>query len=138
MDGPVTAHELVNPGALAPAVGFSHAVVAAPGRTIWLGGQTAHDAEGRVVGDTVAEQYDRAAANVVTALAACGAGPEHLVSLTITTTDIQAWRASQGELGAAHRRHFGRHYPAAALLGVAALADPDASVELLCVAVVPE
>ncbi len=133
-----TPHEIVNPDALPPAIGFSHAVVAAPGRTVHLGGQTGHDRSGSLPGDTVSEQFDRAAANVVQALAAAGAAPEHLVSLQIYVTDLEAYRAELKELGTAYRRHFGRHYPAIALFGVAGLFDPDAKVELVATAVVPQ
>ena len=130
-------HELVNPPDLARPVGFSHAVVAAPGRTIYLGGQTAHDADGHIAGGTIAEQFDRAAANVVTALAAAGARPEHLVSMTIYVTDVAAYRAALKELGTAYWERFGQHYPAVALFEVSGLFDPDARVELVCTAVVP-
>jgi hypothetical protein len=37
-----------------------------------------------------------------------------------------------------YRRHFGKHYVATALLGVAELFDEDAVVELVGIAVVPE
>jgi enamine deaminase RidA (YjgF/YER057c/UK114 family) len=127
----VTAHRLVNPETLPPAVGFSHAVVAAPGRTVYLGGQIGE-------GDTVAEQYERAAANVVEALRAADAQPEHLVSLTIFVTDVRAYRATLKELAAAHLAHFGRHYPATALFEVKGLFDPAAKVELVGIAVVPD
>jgi enamine deaminase RidA (YjgF/YER057c/UK114 family) len=130
-------HELVNPQELSPPVGFSHAVVAAPGRTVYLGGQTAHGPDGRLSGRTLVEQFDAAAANVVTALAAAGAAPEHLVSVTIYTTDLAAYRWSLRELGEVYRRHLGRHYPAMALFGVGGLLDPEALVELVCTAVVP-
>jgi enamine deaminase RidA (YjgF/YER057c/UK114 family) len=133
-----TPHAVVNPPTLAPAVGFAHAVVAAPGRTVWLGGQTGVDVTGRVVGGSLVEQFDRAAANVVAALAAAGAGPEHLVSMLICTTDMSAYRSALPELGAAYRRRLGRHYPATALVGVTQLFDGEALVELICVAVVPE
>jgi enamine deaminase RidA (YjgF/YER057c/UK114 family) len=33
-------------------------------------------------------------------------------------------------------RHFGRHYPAMGLFGVTELADPDAVVELMGIAVI--
>jgi enamine deaminase RidA (YjgF/YER057c/UK114 family) len=139
MDGTVSSpHELLNPDSLARPSGFSHAVVAAPGRTVYLGGQTAHDRDGQVVGSSVTEQFARAAANVVTALAAAGAGPEHLVSMVIYVTDVGAYRAALVELGAAYREHFGRHYPALALFEVTALMDPAALVELVCTAVVPD
>jgi enamine deaminase RidA (YjgF/YER057c/UK114 family) len=130
-------HRIVNPESLAPPVGFSHAVIAAPGRHVFLGGQTAHGPDGRVHGTTVVEQFDRAAANLVTALAAADALPEHLVSLQIFVTDASEYRGSLPELGEAYRRHFGRHYPALALLEVTELFDPEAKLELVAEAVVP-
>lgn len=130
-------HLLLNPEALAPPSGFSHVVVPADGNTVYIGGQTAHDPLGQLVGGTVIEQFDRAAANVVSALAAAGGAPEHLVSLHIYVTDLPAYRASLTHLGAVYRKHFGRHYPAIALFGVQGLFDPAAVVELVGIAVVP-
>jgi enamine deaminase RidA (YjgF/YER057c/UK114 family) len=127
----------LNPPTLAAPAGFSHAVVAAPGRTIYLGGQAAHDASGNLVGDSIAEQFARAAANVVAALDAAGARPEHLVSMQIYVTDAEAYRGALADLSVAYREHFGRHYPAIALFEVTWLFDPAAMVELVCIAVVP-
>jgi enamine deaminase RidA (YjgF/YER057c/UK114 family) len=132
-----TPHEIINPDNLPSAVGFSHAVIAAPGRTVYLGGQAALDANDQIVGDTFAEQFSQAAANVVTALQAAGASPEHLVSMQIYVTDIAAYKAALPDLSGAYREHFGRHYPAIALLEVKGLFDPAALVELVCIAVVP-
>jgi enamine deaminase RidA (YjgF/YER057c/UK114 family) len=129
-------HRIVNPPELVPAVGFSHAVVAAPGRTIYLGGQTGHGADGSIP-DSLVEQFDAACANVVTALAAAGARPEHLVSLQIYATNGEEYRRSLEALGAAYRHHFGRHYPAAAFFEVKGLFDPTARVELVAAAVAP-
>jgi enamine deaminase RidA (YjgF/YER057c/UK114 family) len=130
-------HEIVNPSSLAEPAGFAHAVVAAPGRTVYLGGQTAQNRAGEIVGTTIAEQFDVAAGNVITALAAAGGKPEHLVSLMIYVTDVPSYRAALAELAPVYRRHFGRHYPAIALLGVAELFDPTALLELVGTAVVP-
>ncbi len=130
-------HQIVNPAELAPATGFAHAVAAAPGRTVHLGGQTALDGEGRIVGTTLAEQFDQAAANVVGALAAAGGRPEHLVSLQVFTTDMAAYKSALRPLAAVYRRHFGYHYPAMAVIGVRELFDVEALVELMGVAVVP-
>ncbi|MEA2498452.1 MAG: hypothetical protein QOH26_857 [Actinomycetota bacterium] len=139
MDGPVTSpHEIVNPDSLAPPVGFSHAVVAAPGRTVYLGGQTGHDAIGTLVGPGLVEQFRQASSNVATALAAAGGQPEHIVSMQIYVTDVSDYRKSLTALGEAYREVFGRHYPATALFGVSELFDPDAKVELVCTAVIPE
>ena len=133
-----TPHRVVNPEGLAPPVGFAHAVVAAPGRTVYLGGQTAQGPDGAIRGATLAEQFELAAANLVAALAAAGGGPQHLVSLHVYTTEADVYRATLGELGAVYRRHLGRHYVATALFEVAGLFDPAAKVELVGVAVVPD
>jgi enamine deaminase RidA (YjgF/YER057c/UK114 family) len=133
-----TPHRVVNPEGLAPPVGFAHAVVAAPGRTVYLGGQAAQGPDGAIAGATLAEQFDLAAANLVAALAAAGGAPEHLVSLHVYVTDAAAYRAALAELGAAYRRHLGRHYVATALFEVAGLFDPAAEVELVGIAVVPD
>lgn len=132
-----TPHEILNLPTLAEPVGFSHAVVAAPGRTVYLGGQAAHDATGKIVGDSIAEQFAQAAANVVTALEAAGGTAEHLVSMQIFVTDAAEYRTGLSELSAVYRKHFGRHYPAIALFEVTGLFDPNAKVELVCIAVVP-
>jgi len=132
-----TPHEIVTAPDLAAPVGFAHAVIAAPGRTVHLGGQTAQAKDGSIVGVTMTEQFDVAAGNVTAALRAAGGYPEQLVSLIIYVTDVAAYRAALPELGPLWRKHFGRHYPAVALLGVAALFDDDALIELVGTAVVP-
>jgi enamine deaminase RidA (YjgF/YER057c/UK114 family) len=128
-------HEIVNPDTLAKPVGFAHAVVAAGGRTVYLGGQTAQGPDGAIVGSTMVAQFDVAAGNVMTALRAAGGQATDLVSLMIYVTDVPAYRKSLRELAPVYRRHFGPHYPAIALLGVAELFDPDAMVELVGTAV---
>jgi enamine deaminase RidA (YjgF/YER057c/UK114 family) len=124
-------HRIVNPPELGEPTGYAHAVVAAPGRTVYLGGQTG-------TGDTVAAQFDTAAASLVTALRAAGGEPDDLVSLVVYSTDLDEYRAAMEELGGVWRRIFGRRYPAIALVGVSALADPDARIELMGVAVVAD
>lgn len=139
MDRPVSSpHELVNPEALAPPIGFSHAVAAGPGRLVFVGGQTAHGPDGTVQGETVPGQFEAAVSNLVVALEAAGARPDHLVSVQIFVTDAEAYRAALGPIGEAWRRRFGKHYPAMALFEVKGLFDPGALVELVAIAVVPE
>jgi enamine deaminase RidA (YjgF/YER057c/UK114 family) len=131
-------HELINPDSLAPPLGFSHAVVARPGRTVFVGGQTAHGPDGAVRGGSQTEQVDAALGNLVEALAAAGALPEHLVSMQIFVSDAAEYRANLGPIGDSWRRHFGKHYPALALFEVSGFLDPEVAVELVAIAVVPE
>jgi enamine deaminase RidA (YjgF/YER057c/UK114 family) len=136
MERPIASpHEIRNPETLPPAQGFSHAVIAQAGRTVYLAGQTAQQTDGAVVGATLAEQFEVAAGNVVKALEAAGAHPQDLVSMQIFVTDITEYRRLSKEIGEAYRRHFGRHFPAMALLEVRRLFDPAAKVELMCIAV---
>jgi len=128
-------HQLINPDGLARPSGFSHAVVAQPGRTVYLAGQTAQALDSRIVGKTMAEQFAQAAANVVTALEGAGAHVQDLVSMQIFVTSIDEYRQARREIGEAYRKHFGRHYPAMALLEVDRLFDPAAKVEIMCIAV---
>jgi enamine deaminase RidA (YjgF/YER057c/UK114 family) len=131
-------HELLNPEGLAEPVGFAHVVIPKEGRTVYLGGQTGHRAEGTLAGEDLVTQFDQACANVVTAIRAAGGEPEHLVQLLVFATDVPEYRSLLKDLGVAYRRHFGKHYPAVALLGTTELFDPQAKVELVGVAVVPE
>jgi enamine deaminase RidA (YjgF/YER057c/UK114 family) len=124
-------HRIVTAPDLPEPIGYAHAVVAAPGRTVYLGGQTG-------AGETVVAQFDAAAANLTAALRAAGGRPDDLVSLVVYATDIGEYRAAMRELGEVWRRRFGRRYPAMALVGASALADPEARIELMGVAVLPD
>ena len=130
-------NEIVTAPELAPPVGYAHAVVGAPGgRTVHLGGQTALGADGAIHGETLAEQFDVAAANVVAALRAAGGAPEDIVQMLVFVTDVAEYKASLRDLGEVWKRRFGRRYPAIALLGVSALFGDAARVELVATAVI--
>ncbi|MFI1002663.1 RidA family protein [Streptomyces galbus] len=127
----------VNPPELSEPAGFSHAVVATGSRLVFLAGQTALDGEGRVVGATLPEQFERALANLLTALAAAGGTPADLARVTVYVTDVAAYRAHAAELGRTWRASAGRDYPAMAVVGIVRLWDEQAMVELDGFAVLP-
>lgn len=127
-------NRLVNPDALPPPIGFSHAVEAAGERVLYVAGQTGHRGDGSLA-EGLVDQFRQALVNVATCLEVAGFPPESLVRLVIYTTDVGAYRAELKPLGRAYREVFGRHYPAMALLGVAELFDPAAEVELVATAV---
>jgi enamine deaminase RidA (YjgF/YER057c/UK114 family) len=128
--------ERVNPPSLPAPSGFAHAVIATGGRLVFLAGQTALDASGAVVGDTVVEQFELALVNVLTALAAAGGTPTDLASLTVYVVDLADYRAHGKEIGAVWRRLAGRNYPAMAAIGVSRLWDEAALVEIQGFAVI--
>lgn len=130
-------HRIVRPEGWPRPSGYSHAVVAAPGRQVFVAGQTGRRPDGAIPGDLVG-QFEAACANVVEALRATGARPEDVVSLLIFATDLGEYRRRAREIGEAYGARFGKHYPAMALLGTTELFDPEAKVELVAVAVIPQ
>ncbi len=127
--------ERINPAGLAEPKGFSHAVVGR-GTTVFLAGQTALNADGRIVGATVVEQFERALGNLLTALREAGGEPAQLASLTVYVTDMDDYRAYAREIGGVWRRLIGRDYPAMAAIGVSRLWDKEALVEVQGFAVI--
>jgi enamine deaminase RidA (YjgF/YER057c/UK114 family) len=104
---------------------------------LFLAGQTALDTDGKVVGDTLPEQFERALANLLTALRAAGGTTADLARVTVYATDIAAYRAHAAELGGLWRKSAGRDYRAMALVQVVRLWDEQALVELDGFAVLP-
>ena len=134
----MSGHEVVTAPELAPPVGYAHAVVAAPGRAVYLGGQTALDPDGKIAGDTLAEQFDQAAGNVVAALARPAARPTtwcRCRSSSPTSRSTAArWRSSR-RCGASTS---GATTPPPACSAITRLFDVEAKIELMAVAVRPE
>jgi enamine deaminase RidA (YjgF/YER057c/UK114 family) len=126
--------ERINPSELGRPSGFSHAVVTDADRLVFLAGQTALDAGGRIVGDGVVEQFEQALGNLLTALAAAGGSPSDLVGMTVYIVDMDDYRAHAREIGAVWRRLAGTDYPAMAGIGVSRLWDAEALVEVQGVA----
>lgn len=126
----------VNPDALPAPKGYSHGTLI--GNTLHLGGQTALDEDMRIVEGGIVAQFRQAFGNVLTTLRAAGGLPEDLVSITIYLTDIPDYQAHGREIGAVWRELAGPVYPAMAGIGCTALWQPEAMIEILGVAVIPD
>lgn len=123
--------QFINPPGLSRG-SYSHVAVANPGRLIFVSGQVAFDAEGRVVGTTLAEQAEQVFQNLHTALAAAGAGFRDIVKMNIyirdlTTARLQAFREVR-------IRHLGDHLPASTLVATPGLVHEDLMLEVEVVA----
>src|SRR5918995_1417013 len=83
--------EFLDPDGLPRNPAFSNvAVVSGSVRTIYIGGQDAIDADGKIVGvGDIAAQTKQVLLNLRTALEAAGAGPEHVVKWNIFIVDGQ-------------------------------------------------
>ncbi|HEY6495847.1 MAG TPA: RidA family protein [Trebonia sp.] len=126
----------VNPAALPAPRGYSHGTLS--GNTLYLGGQTALDQDMRIVPGGVVAQFRQAFTNVLTTLRAAGGIPADLVSVTIYLTDIPDYQAHGEQIGEAWRELAGRTYPAMAGIGTTALWQPEAMIEIMGVAVIPD
>ena len=126
----------VNPPSLPTPRGYSHGTLA--GNTLYLGGQTALDADMKIVPGGIVAQFRQAFANVLTTLAEAGGLPEDLASVTIFLTDIPDYQAHSREIGQVWRELAGTDYPAMAGIGTTALWQPEALIEIMGVAVIPD
>ena len=127
---------VVNPAALPAPSGFSHGTLS--GNTLYLGGQTALDANMRIVPGGIVEQFRQAFSNVLTTLRVVGGIPEDLVSITLYLTDIPDYQAHGKEIGVVWRELAGPVYPAMAGIGTTALWQPEAMIEIMGIAVIPD
>ena len=112
-------------------------VVSGPVRTIYVGGQDAVTADGQIVGKgDIAAQTTQVLKNIETALAAAGAGFEHVIKWNLLIVEGQSLQAGF----AAFQRVWGNRSnpPAITAAIVRVLANPDFLLEMDAIAVVPE
>ncbi len=120
-----------------PPRGYVNGAIAR-GRVLYVAGQIGWQPDGSFAHDELVGQFGQALDNVLAVVRAAGGAVWNIASMTVYVTDIAAYRASARALGAAWRARMDRHYPAMALVGVAALVEPRALVEIQVVAHLPE
>lgn len=118
--------------------GFSQVVASEGGRTVYVSGQVAWDAEQQVIdpGDLRAQTW-QSLRNLQTALQAAGGALSDVVALRIyiVQSEIGDTRAISEGL----KEFFpSESAPASTWIGVASLADPDFLIEIEAVAVIEE
>jgi enamine deaminase RidA (YjgF/YER057c/UK114 family) len=116
--------------------GYSNGMMAR-GTMIVTGGMIGWDAQGRMAAGFAA-QTAQALRNIVAVLAEARVTPAQIVRMNWYVTDMDAYRAAQADLGAVWRDAMGRVFPAMAVIGVQALVERDALVEIEATAVLPE
>ena len=112
--------------------------ISARGRTIVTAGVIGWDENEAIVAPDLAGQFRQVLRNILSILAEDGAGPEHVVRMTCYVTDLEEYRASLAEIGAAWREIMGRNFPAMAVVGVTGLVEPAARIEVEAIAMVPD
>ncbi|MCS5736091.1 RidA family protein [Herbiconiux daphne] len=127
--------QTINPPSLPKPSGYAHGIKV--GSTVYLGGQTAMGADGTIVEGGIVEQFRQAFSNVLATLEHAGGSPDDLVEVTIYLTDVPDYQAHGREIGRIWRELAGSHYPAMAGIGITALWQPEALIEIKGVAVLP-
>lgn len=107
------------------------------GRTLFVAGQTASDASGKVHPADFVTQFRLALTNSLAVVRAAGGQPTDIGRMTVYVLDIEAYRDARQALGGVWKDLMGRHYPAMALVQVGALLDQHALVEMETTAVIP-
>jgi enamine deaminase RidA (YjgF/YER057c/UK114 family) len=116
---------------------FTQAIsVSGPVKTIYVGGQNAIDAQGALIGKgDIKAQTQQVLANLREALAAAGAGPEHIIKWNMYLVQGQSLQ----EGFEAFQQFWGLrpNPPTITMAYVSGLANPDYLLEIDAVAVVP-
>lgn len=125
----------INPPGIANPGTFSQVAVSSGGTVVHVSGQLAWDENLVLVapGDLSA-QTEKVFSNLGVALAAAGAGFRDVVKLTTYVVNLQP--EDRRTIAAIRNRHLQGHLPASTLVGVAALVESAALIEVEAVAVV--
>jgi len=128
----------INPPDLFPSLqyGFSQGVTAGAGRTVYLSGQVAWDAEQQIVGPgDLRVQTRQALDNVNIGMGAAGGRLEDVVSMRIYI--VEDVLAESRHVSQALRDYFAaERAPATTWIGVRALANPEFLIEIEAIGVI--
>ena len=112
--------------------------ISASGRTIYTAGVIGWDEREMIVSHRLDLQFAQVLRNILAILGQDGAGPEHIVRMTVYITDRVQYLKLRDELAPMWKSIMGSHYPAMALVEVKGLVNQSAVVEIEATAVVPE
>lgn len=120
----------VNPPALSRPGSYSHLAIVPAGRQVHLSGQVALDADSNLVGQgDLSAQAKQVFTNIAAAVEEVGLPVSAIFKLTLYVVGLTPERADI--VRAARSACFGAGpYPAATMVGVSALVEPDFEIEV--------
>ena len=125
----------INPNDLPTPQTYTQVVVATGSKLVFISGQEPEDIHGNLVGrGDLAAQARQVYANLGRALAAAGAGPQHVTRITIYLVNYKRDECLP-VIEEARKAFFGVHKPADVVLGVETL-SPGYRIEVDAIAVI--
>jgi enamine deaminase RidA (YjgF/YER057c/UK114 family) len=130
---------IVTPPTLPPPRGYNHGILVSGGQTLFMAGQDASGADGKIVaaGDLVG-QFEQVMRNLKAVVEEAGGTVTDIVKLTIFVASRKEYMARLKEIGGVFRSYFGSYYPAMALFEVGGFFQAQALVEIEGIAVLDE
>jgi enamine deaminase RidA (YjgF/YER057c/UK114 family) len=122
----------------APIGPFSHGIVATGRQIVFIAGQVAWDADGKIVGKgDLAKQYVQVMENIRAIIEDAGGTMNDICKFVnyVTGEVLTKDAAAYAELSAARRRYIESDFPVSTLVEVSSLMDPDALIEVDAIAV---
>jgi enamine deaminase RidA (YjgF/YER057c/UK114 family) len=127
--------ELINPDDLPTPPTYTHVIVGAGSKMVFIAGQEPEDGQGNLVGPgDLAVQARQVFANLGRALAAGGARPGQVAKITVFV--VRHRPEYLPVIEEARVALFGDHKPADTLVGVEALARPGYLIEVDAIAII--
>jgi len=103
----------------------------------FLAGVVGWNAQEIFESDDLVDQFRQALLNIRAILKAGGSGPHHITRMTWYVTDMDGYRARLPEFGAIYKEIIGKNFPVMACIGISALVEPQAKIEIEVTAMIP-
>ncbi len=129
--------EILNPPGWPRPKGYSNGI-ATSGRMVFVAGMVGWTPDEVFETDDIAGQFRQALENICAVLTEGGAGPEHVVRMTIFLGDKQEYLDNLKGIGEAYREVMGRNFPVMAAIQVGGFVEEGAKLEIEATAVVPD
>lgn len=116
--------------------GYSNGIIA-EGKMFFLAGVVGWNEREEFTSDDLVDQFRQALINIRTILDAGASGPHHITRMTWYVTDMEGYRNRLSEFGTIYKEVFGRNFPVMACIGVSALVERRAKIEIEVTAMIP-
>jgi enamine deaminase RidA (YjgF/YER057c/UK114 family) len=115
--------------------GYSNGIIA-EGKTFFLAGVVGWNEREEFESDDMLDQFRQALLNIKAILDAGNSSPAQVTRMTWYVTEMESYRERLREFGQVYRDIFGKNFPVMACVGVTALVEKRAKIEIEVTAVI--